>query len=126
MKKENNIYQRVTELDELFFITLYGFKAYWDMGKIEDRAATRIRRAIGIDVKGYNIVLRSDDFVHFYNSHYGSQEKRRTSRGISIDDIRTLPIIVNQFTNVEIGNYADTLLFEKKLCPRTISISHNY
>ncbi len=105
--------KKVLELEELFFHALYGFRAYWSMGKIGRSAVGRIKQATGINVSGYEMILHSNDLVHFYNSHYGSQEYRHSSRGIRAEDIRQMPMIMTNFTRVRVGNTYDSLLFEK-------------
>ena len=45
--KGSELWYRVTELEELFFYTLYKFRAYWVIGKIQNRCANRIKNSLG-------------------------------------------------------------------------------
>lgn len=107
----NELWYRVTELAELFFYTLYGFKAYWIAGKVDSRTANLIKGELGISIKDFSIELKSDDLNHFLYSHFN--ETRNNQRGIHFKDINELPNVVNGFSNVDFGNKPDTLLFEK-------------
>ena len=95
------------------FATLYGFNAYWAVCKVERRAANRVKSLLGISIMDYDVVLKGNYLVHFYNSHFGSQERRAAHRPIHIDDIRQLPVVINSFTNISYGNRDNTLLFER-------------
>ena len=107
----NELWYRVTELAELFFYTLYGFKAYWVAGKVGGRTANLIKECLGISIKGFSIELKGDDLKHFLYSHFN--ETQNDQREIHFNDINKLPNVVNGFSNVDFGNKPNTLLFEK-------------
>ena len=110
-KKDNQKYWRVTELKELFFYTLYGWLAYWDMNVINPYTARRIKQQTKIDVTNYKLQLRSDELKHLLYRHF--VESNVKQRGITIQDIEKLPEVVNRFTSV-IPQENDTLLFETR------------
>lgn len=111
VKYERNIYWRVTELGELFFYALYGFKAYWAIGIIQPMCATKIKQQIGINLSNYDIKLRTDELIHFLYSHFTETNKKQ--RGIHFNDIEKLYEVVNYFNEIKLGNRPDTLLFIK-------------
>ncbi len=116
VRMEHERWHRVTEPDELFFYTLYGFRTYWALGKISDRAANRVKDKTGIDVRGYDVIIKSSRLVHFYNSHYRSQERSPKNRPITFDDVRLIPVLVNSFSWVgaSTGKDCDSLLFQRR------------
>lgn len=101
MMNVRNIWREVYQLDELFFFALYGFKAVWVLGKLPIKAANRIKRLCGFDVKDFDVVIRSNYLVHFYNSHYRSQEDDLKKRPITIEDIRSIPFVICHFYDAE-------------------------
>lgn len=107
--RENRIWRRTTELEELFFYTLYMFRAYWVAGKVNDRTARRIKTLTGVSVAGFEVHLESGYLKHFLYSHF--HEKSGRQRDITFDDVNQLLRMVNSFTYVELGNEPNTLLF---------------
>lgn len=109
IKKEKDILRQTDELEELFFYTLYGFKACWIAGQVSDYTAKRIFKNTRLSLKGYELKLFSNDLKHFLNSHFHELHARQ--RDITFDDISKLLRVVNSFTYVEFGNKPNTLLF---------------
>jgi hypothetical protein len=110
--KENTIWYRVTEVEDLFFYTLYKFKAYWVIGKIQNRSANRIKNTLNIDLKGYDLQLRSTELLHFLYSHFA--ETKANQRSIHFEDIKKLYHVINDFSFVSLGNKNNTILFETR------------
>lgn len=107
----NKTYKAV-ELEELFFYTLYNFSAYWEIGKLSNRAAELIYRATGYNVKNYHIRLHNNELKHILARHFF--ENNRAQRNVCFEDMKDMGFVVNQSTEVKRGNKANTLLFAKQ------------
>lgn len=112
INKGSELWYRVTELEELFFYTLYKFRAYWVIGKIQNRCANRIKNDLHVNVKDYELQLRSTELLHFLYSHFA--ETKAKQRSIHFEDIKKLYQVINEFSFVSLGNKPDTLLFETR------------
>ena len=111
---------RVTNLQDLFFYTLYNVDSYWYVGRVVDRIATKINNKLGIDIKNYSIKLRGSELKHFLYSHF--HELSSGQRSIHFDDIEELPKMINMYSYVLPGNKKDTLVFERRYAKNTFQL----
>lgn len=109
---DKQIQWKVYCLEDLFFYSLYDFKAYWDVIVLSDKKAIRkILNGTGYDLSGYKLRITSNYLKHFYSRHFN--EKDRTQRSFHFNDLKKLGEVVNNcWTANNIG--VDSILFEKR------------
>ena len=61
---------RVSEIEDLFFYTLYNFRAYWVAGEIHNKVSRRIKQMCKINVDKYIVELHSEDLIHIFYRHF--------------------------------------------------------
>ena len=112
IKQANEYYYNVSDLEDVFFYTLYSFKAFWIAGVVSERMQKKIKNELGINVKGYKIEINGNALRHIFYRHFN--EKRKNQRNISIKDLKKVLSIVNQSQEISFGNGLDRILFKKQ------------
>ena len=112
IKRENERWKKVDTLEDVFFYTLYNFKAYWIAGEVNDRVAKKIKRELAINVHRYKIEINGDSMKHFFYRHFS--EKTHGQRDIRVEDIKKVLDVVNQTNDIKLGNGANRILFKTR------------
>lgn len=104
---------QVSDIEDLFFYTLYNFKADWIAGEIYIRIANRVKQQYGYDISKFKLVLRSEDIRHIFNRHFN--EKAPNQKNISVNDIKHILRLVNYCDSLALD--VDERIVFKKLFP---------
>ena len=115
---ENTDETLVRRINSVYANAFSGKKLYDDsldvyIGKIQPKAANKIKRATGVDVKGFRHVFKADNLRHGINRHAYDKDV-----AITADKVALIPHIVNKFDKVKLeirkdGNFR--LRFVKKI-----------
>lgn len=89
----------VTEIEDLFFYTLYNFKAHWKAGVIHNKVANRIKQMFGRNVSNYQIELRSEELIHIFYRHFNDKDVKQ--KNISVHDVKQILHLVNYCDSIE-------------------------
>ena len=85
-------------------------------GKVSDALASKIEKAVGQNLSGYNIVIRSDEVRHIYGSHGNeATEAQRGQIAITDEILSRLPEVFNApdaINNLDTVDYAGRKAFE--------------
>lgn len=88
-------------------------------GKIGSVISNKIKKALGIELKDYNISLKADSVKHIIDSHSSSNEYKRGQEPITADDFNLIPIIVSNYDTIEQSGKTENgkpiLKFSKKI-----------
>lgn len=95
----------------MFLYTIYKVNAVWNVCKVSDKTARKLKNDTKEDYSGYVLKLESGYMVHFLNSHF--YEKQKDHRSITFDDIARIGEVVNEYKCVSEGNRPNTLVFRK-------------
>ncbi|MBQ9460124.1 MAG: hypothetical protein IJU66_09365 [Oscillospiraceae bacterium] len=91
------------------------------MGKITDATAAKVLAETGVDVKGYNAILPSDNVRHIMKNHGDAQsEAARGQIAVAPEDIALIPEVLTAPDAVRLSNDTDSrgrpvLVFEKQI-----------
>ena len=110
--------ERTNELGELFFCAIYHVKSYWVAGTVDAVTASRIKKEIGLNLKGYRIVLYSEGLTHLLNRHYSESVKKQ--RGVRYKDIGRIGNVINRYNTVEYSKRTDRLVFKRRFPDGTL------
>ena len=72
-------------------------------GKISENLSNKIKSAVGIDLKNYNISLKADNIKHILKKHGTSKEVLRGQVPVTNSDFELIPEIVSKYDSVEKG-----------------------
>ena len=102
---------RVSEIEDLFFYTLYNFRAYWVAGEIHNKVSRRIKQMCKINVYKYIVELHSEDLIHIFYRHFHDSDVRQ--KNISVNDVKKILDLINYCDSVEMSDL-DHLKFKKR------------
>lgn len=112
IKRENEKWKKVEELEDVFFYTLYKFNAYWIAGEISERSSKRVLRELNINIRGYKIEINGTSMKHFFFEHF--HEKNKGQRNISVNDLKKVLDVVNNSNDISFGNEMNRILFKTR------------
>ena len=88
-------------------------------GKISKKDSDRIKRKFGINVRNYNISLKSDSVKHIIKKHGSSKEMLRGQIPILDSDFELIPKIISNYDNIMLGTPTSSnkpaIIFIKKI-----------
>jgi|GEM_PF-2855380 len=91
------------------------------MGKITDATAAKVLTETGVDVKGYNAILPSDNVRHIMKNHGDAQsEAARGQIAVAPEDIALIPEVLAAPDAIRLSSETDSrgrpvLVFEKQI-----------
>lgn len=112
IQRENERWKKVDSLEDVFFYSLYNFKAYWIAGEVNDRVAKMIKRELSINVHRYKIEINGDSMKHFFYRHFS--ETIAGQRNIRVDDIKKVLDVINRTNDIRLGNEENRILFKTR------------
>lgn len=95
------------------------------LGKIDTTTAQRIKKAVDVDLKNYNVELRATDILHAFSHHGDSEsESLRGQPVLKESDIKQFSKIVTSFDDVKTGNEDKSLIFSKRIGNKIICVTY--
>lgn len=107
---ERHKLHQATCLEDLFLYALYGFRGMWEVCKVKDNVAKRVKYHCGENIKGFSLCIPSSSLIHFLDSHFS--EHHQDQRGVRFADINKIGRVVNSVTAIKSGNRDNTIVFE--------------
>ena len=103
---------RTNTIGELFFCAMYRIKSFYVAGTVDATTANKINKEIGLNFKGWSIILNTDNLVHLLSRHF--RDGKPKHRDVTYRDLGRIGSVVLRHDSVEPGNKPDRLLFKRK------------